>query len=423
MSWLLPSALAIAAAGILATVALHFIARSRPVAERFPTARFVPRRRIQARTRSLALSDVLLLLLRIVALAAIGVAVAGPMFARSGRVRRVFAVDRSRAVANLDDARDSVRRLIRSSDMLVVFDSSAAREASLASLDTMHVSSARGSLSAALVGATRAGVVEATNTDSIEIVLVSPLVREEIDEATARIRATWPGRIRVVPIRAAVADSTPLRADLGANHSDAVVAGLSLMQPSANGGSVRLIRGRVSASDSVWARGRGHIVLHWPASDSSAVWPKRAAIDAIGAVTSGTATLVARFPRLWVMNGHAIAHWADGEPAAVEHATGDGCIRDVGIVLDEASDVTLRSSFQEFARPFFGPCGGALDFSPLDASVNALFVGAGPLVSSTALVDKTTESSRWAPWLLALAALLLTAELAYRRAAARAQIA
>lgn len=423
MSWLIPSALGLATAGIVATIALHFIARSRPLAEPLPTARFVPRRPIQARTRSLALSDVLLLLLRAAALATIGIAVAGPMFARSGRVRRVFVVDHSRAVASLDEARDSVRRLAASADVLVAFDSAASRAALLGALDTTRIASVRGSLSAALAAATRAGVVESATADSVELVLVSPLVREEIDDATARIRGAWPGRIHIVPIRAASTDTTPLRADLGANRDDAVVAGLSLMKTSTSGGAVRLIRGRVSAGDSAWARTRGRVLLHWPSSDSGTIWPRRATIDAIGAVSSSTGTLVARFPRLWVMSGHSVARWADGEPAAVEHATGDGCIRDVGIMIDDASDATLRASFREFVRPFLAPCGGSTDFVPLEPSVHVLLAGAGRLAPAASLIDKTTETSRWSPWLFALAALLLTGELAFRRAAAGARAA
>ena len=46
MTWLIPSAIAIAAAASLVAIALHFIARSRPVAEIFPTARFIPQRAI-----------------------------------------------------------------------------------------------------------------------------------------------------------------------------------------------------------------------------------------------------------------------------------------------------------------------------------------------------------------------------------------
>ncbi len=99
MTWLLPSALVIAAAGVVAAIALHFIARSRPLAEPLPTARFVPRRPVQARTRSFRLSDVALLVLRALAITAIGIAIAGPMFASNRRASRIILADRSRAVA------------------------------------------------------------------------------------------------------------------------------------------------------------------------------------------------------------------------------------------------------------------------------------------------------------------------------------
>src|SRR6185503_6078213 len=97
------------------------------------------------------------------------------------------------------------------------------------------------------------------------------------------------------------------------------------------------------AEDSTWARGSGHVLLHWPASDSRADWTHRPSIDASGAVTANGATVVARFPRLWSLQGSTVASWADGEPAAVEHATGEGCIRDIAVLVDDASDVTLRT--------------------------------------------------------------------------------
>ena len=36
-------------------------------------------------------------------------------------------------------------------------------------------------------------------------------------------------------------------------------------------------------------------------------------------------------PAIWRSEGSAVARWSDGEPAAVEHVVGEGCIRDVGI--------------------------------------------------------------------------------------------
>jgi hypothetical protein len=157
------------------------------------------------------------------------------------------------------------------------------------------------------------------------------------------------------------------------------------------------------------------VLLRWPATDSSAHWTRRATIDAIGGVTSSGATLVARFPRPWVLNGNAIAHWSDGEPAAVEHSIGEGCIRDVGILVDDASDLTLRPSFRQFVKPLVAPCGGAADFAEMGPSAQALLAGSGPLASAIALRDRAVESSRWSPWLFALAALLLITEQALRR--------
>ena len=181
------------------------------------------------------------------------------------------------------------------------------------------------------------------------------------------------------------------------------------------GGWLRLVRGRVSGADSVWARDSGHVLVHWPSADSSAHWPKRPTIDAIGAVTSATGTVVARFPRLWTLDGEAIARWADGEPAATERSLGNGCIRDVGIVFDPSSDVTLRAPFRAFAQALLAPCGGARAFVPIDGSAMTTLAGSGPLAAADALRDRDGESSRWTPWLLVAAAALLILELAMRR--------
>src|SRR5437879_4822715 len=126
MSGLLPSALAIGGVAALAAIALHFIARSRPVAEPLPTARFIPQRPIRARTRSFALTDIVLLLIRLAAILVIGAAVAGPGFAGAhGRIVRVIAVDGSRSTGNIQAVRDTARGLVRAGDVLIAFDSAA----------------------------------------------------------------------------------------------------------------------------------------------------------------------------------------------------------------------------------------------------------------------------------------------------------
>lgn len=414
MSWLFPSALAIAGIAALAAIALHFIARSRPLAEPLPTARFIPARPIHARTRSLALTDVLLLLLRIAAIAMMGAAVAAPIGPARGRVARIVVADRSRDVASIAEVRDSVRAALRTGDVLVAFDTIAG----LTTAASLNRTAARGSLSAALAAAIRAAASLAERADSVELVLVSPVASDERDSATMRIRESWPGRVRVARV-APAASSSETRVEVRAEPNDAVAAGLALSGVVGNDANVRVVRGRPSSADSAWASSAGHALVHWPASAADAAWPGRANIDAIGGVASSTGTLVSRFPRLWTLTGTTVARWADGEPAAVEQPTGDGCIRDVGVLLDDASDVALRTPFRAFARALLAPCGGVRDTRPLDDSAVRSLAGSGRLAPAATFRAGVTTSSRWTPWLLLVSALLLLTELAVRRSGRR----
>lgn len=417
MTWLLPSALVIAGIAALVVTALHFIARSRPLAEALPTARFVPLQSVHARARSLALSDIVLLLLRIAAIAAIGAAVARPVIARArGRVARIVVADRSRAVASAAELRDSIRAVARGAERLIVFDS-AARSATFSSADTLSLSSARGSLSAALAAAIRTGAGISNESDSLELVIVSPFAVEEMDDATPRIRATWPGRVRLVAVRNAQAENSNPRVESDASVDDPVIAGLSLAThgPAASR-AVRVVRGRMTSGDSAWARDSGHVLVHWPAADSVVDWPRRATIDAIGGVTTATGTLVGRFPRAWSLSGPAVARWSDGEPAAIETPTGGGCVRHVAVLFDPESDVTLREPFRRFATALLAPCGGARSTRRVTDSALVRISGSGPLAAAGAFRATEGNASPVTPWLLAAGALLLLVELAARRA-------
>jgi hypothetical protein len=416
VSWLLPSALAIAGVAALAAVALHFIARSRPLAESLPTARFIAQRPVRARARSIALSDVLLLLVRLAAVLALGAAVAAPVLAAArGRVHRIVVVDRSRDVADPREARDRARAFVREGDVLVAFDSLATQLTGVAALDSTTTVAAPGSLSAALALAVRSATRIAAQSDSIELVVVSPVVREEIDAATSRLRAQWPGGIRVVRLRAAAEDERAARVESINGQDDLVIAGLSLMGVMRPSGEVRIVRGRLTPDDSAWARNAGRVLLHWPASEGGADWQVRPTIDAIGGVTSSSGTLIGRLPRVWKLEGDAIARWADGEPAAVEHVVGRGCIRDVGILLDPASDITLREPFRQFVARLLEPCGGRRRTRPAESTFMASMTGGSSRAPSIGLREGTSESSSWTPWLLAVAALLLLIELVVRR--------
>jgi len=314
------------------------------------------------------------------------------------------------------EMRDSARALGRTADVVIAFDSTTTT-ARADALDTMDTRAARGSISAALAAAARAAVPLSADADSIELVIVSPFSREEFDDATERIRAAWPGRIRLVRVRASRQDSAGAYVAMPTDLNDAVAAGLSLTGATRATGSIRLVRARMTAADTAWARDSGGVVLHWPASDTATDWPVRSTIDAIGGVTSGTGTLVGRFPRLWTVSGEPVARWADGEPAAVEHKVGQGCIRDVGITLDAASDVTLREPFRRFVARLLEPCGGVRHTSPVDAATLARFAGGNeaPLAPARLLRDESNASSRWTPWLLGVAAILLLIEIALRR--------
>jgi hypothetical protein len=415
MSWLLSSALVITGVAAMALIAAHFIARDRPVAEPLPTARFIPDRRIHARTTSIALSDLLLLALRVAAIAAIGVGIAGPIIAGArGRVARIVLADRSRGVMSLDEVRDSVRAA-GAADVVLAFDSSA-RTLTGQAIDSVGRSGAIGSLSAALAAAHGVAGSLAAHADSIEIALVSPTSIEEIDAATSSIRALWPGRIRVLPVRPETASTPVSRVELPRDADDPVVAGLSLV-PHDVGASVRVVRARLSAADSAWGREAAHVLVHWPSADSEADWPKRPSIDAIGGVASASGAIVARLPRLWTVTGRAVARWADGEPAAVERSFGAGCIRDVAVIVDPASDVTLHAPFADFSRALLAPCGGAQAFAPADSVTLSMLSGSGSLAPARVFRGSADESSRFTPWLLALGAALLLVELAVRRSA------
>jgi hypothetical protein len=157
------------------------------------------------------------------------------------------------------------------------------------------------------------------------------------------------------------------------------------------------------------------VLLHWPASEGGADWQVRPTIDAIGGVTSSSGTLIGRLPRVWTLDGDAIARWADGEPAAVEHVAGRGCIRDAGILLDPASDITLREPFRQFVARLLEPCGGRRRTVLADSTFMASMTGGPRRAPSIDLRETTSESSSWTPWLLVVGALLLLIEMVVRR--------
>jgi len=355
MSFAAPLWLAVAGVAALGVVLAHLFSSSTPPSQVLPTARFVPEAAPMSVLRTTRLTDLGLLALRVLAVLLLGLAFAGAHVPVSGPAR-VVLVDVSRAVgtAHADDADNP-----DGTDRIIVFDS-VPRAVERAVVDTLKPSTARGSLSGALVAAHReiAGITAGRN--EIELVIVSPLVREEVDSATAQLIALWEGPVRL----RRVASATPPAQnafEVRASGDDPVAASLSSTPPGPGPSRVRLVRGALTSADSMWAV-QGNVLVHWPVSAASGSSASSAS-SAWAVATSHHTVVGGLAPQRERAAGVAIARWANGEPAATEMPHGAGCIRDVAISVDPIGDVALRESFLGLARAMLEPCGGARDFT------------------------------------------------------------
>jgi hypothetical protein len=414
MSFLAPVWIGAAVAAAFGVVLLHLITTQRPPASVLPTARFVPQGDARASSRAARPTDLLLLALRCAALLLLGAAFAGPVTRSGGSsLARVIVADRSRGAQG--DVRDSARALLRNGDALVLFDSAASVVISGAtdSIGALTAARARGSISAALVGARRAARDFALRADSVELVIVSPLTADELDAASAGTIANWPGRARVVRTAAArpVSSTATLVSDDGDDALRPFVAALNAESARGSAATVRIVRSPASAADSAAARDGAAVV----------VWPRIGSATATAqGLWAGGATIVAPLARLTLPSGGAVvARWADGAPAAAEWPLGRGCIRVIGAAVPPAGDISLQPAFYSVARALVAECGGASAGAAIADSVAKSFVHAGPAATAAAL-RSADESSPLAPWLFGAALLLLIGELFIRRGSAEA---
>ena len=323
MSWLIPSALGIAGAAATRSPSRCTSSRAAGRSPRpLPTARFVPERPIHARTRSLALTDLLLLLMlrRRRDRCDRGGGRRSDVRGRTGRVARVI-VARSLARGR-KHCRGTRQRALRSCapddvDHRVRQHCGARRRFSIPSRRV----AARGSLSAALAAATRvAAVLAAPGADSVELVLVSPLATGGDRRRDRRnSRATWPGRIRLPPVAAIAEREHRARASKCARPpTTPSPPGSSLMGVVApSSGSVRLVRGAltrdglgVGGGERACARSLARVATPTRRVGAAGVDRRDRRRD-----RPDRRHVVARFPRLWLLEGDAVARWADGEPA------------------------------------------------------------------------------------------------------------
>ena len=352
MSWLAPMWLAGAAAAAGMVVLLHFLARRRPVEQLFPTTRFVPIAPARATTRAVRPTDLLLLAMRVLLIMLIGAAFARPVLAPERRPRAaVILADRSRAVADIAEVVRAIAAARTDGDVVIVFDSATRRLPADTMMSALAPRTARGSVSAALIAGFRIADSLRAHADTVDIVLVSPLAREEMDAATDSIRALWRGPVRLVAVRAAES-SAATGIEMSEPENDPVRAGVTLAGLLRTMAGARIMRQAPTEADLSWARD-GHVLVYWPRA--------LAATDtepALLAGESGALVTPGPFLRHGVGDGDdAIAWWIDGDVAVRERALGAGCVRDVGADPGVAGDVVLRPSFARLVAWLAAPCG------------------------------------------------------------------
>ena len=440
MTFLAPGFLFASLAVAAAIVALHFIVIRQPRAAILPTARFVPDTRATTVARDRRPSDLLLMLLRVLTVLAAGAALAKPVLTPSrGAEARVILVDVSRSVRDSIAMRDSVRALWRNQDALVLFDSSARLIGGNAGDTTgaLRPTVKRGNLSAALIGALRAGSSLRDRTDSLELVILSPFAREELDAATDTIRRLWLGKARLVRVGGSFADSAQFagKLDIKADANDPLAVTVGIAR---NASTAKALIGRGSpisqpVNSLAWPSGAdraprsgsigGGALIDWPVSGRPRGASPRPIRDTVGGVMAGDAAVVATFERGWMFppdslrGAEVIARWVDGEPAAIERPDASGCIRSVAIPVTSVGDLVIRHDWIRFVASLSGPCASVTSLIPTEPGNVAKLEGKGGLAPREAFQPLTDARSPLAPWLFALALAAAITELFVRRRA------
>ncbi len=431
-----PMLLAAGAAAALGIVVLHLLSTRRPPPAPLPTARFVPESEARAVSRSSKPTDLLLLALRALAVLLVGAAFARPLPDAPGpSVRTVVLLDRSAVVEDAGAAAREATRLAGEGGAIVMFDTTARRldEAGIAGLaqeagaraaDAARARPSHGILSSAFVAGIRAAREVARGADSVRLAIVSPLTGEEIDAATRTARASWPGGVEIVRV-AGVADTmrAPRPALVTRLADDPIAPAIAALEATRGAHDVRIVRTELTASlssarpeppsaaDSAWLNAvRGRVLLVWPTTDRA---PSPDGATAFGARAATIVAPLVRLPLGADPTGRAVARWRDGALAAIERPLGDGCVREIGVGVPSAGDLTLRPAFQAFLGVLVEPCGGARGVAISD-SIAAELAGPPGAVAARTLTAAGATDPRLAAWLLAAALALLVIEWALR---------
>jgi hypothetical protein len=405
MTFLAPGFFVASLAVAAVMVALHFIVTRQPRAAILPTARFVPDTPATTVAPARRASDLVLMLLRVLTVLAAGAGLAKPVVMPTrGAEARVILVDVSRSARDSIAIRDSVGALYRDGDAIVLFDSSARMVTGNVSdtLGGIAPTGRRGTLSAALIAALRAGSNLRDRADSLELVIVSPFAREEFDAATDSIRSLWPGRARLVRVGTPAADTSS-------------VAGTLEIRAAADD-PLRITVGLARVPGT-----RDRIQLDWPAASRPSFAVEREQRDTVGGVVARESAVVSTFDRRWAFpadslrGAEVLARWVDGEPAAIEKPDGLGCLRSVAIPVSPVGDFVIRKDFVQFVSSLSGACAATTSLAPAHPDDVAKLERTGGLAAREAFQPLTDARSDLAPWLLALALAAATAELFVRR--------
>lgn len=466
MTVLVPWVLWVTAGAMLTLIGAHLLSVGTPPTLTLPTARFVPDGEATAVSRARWPQDIWWLLLRLLALLAAGLALAGVQCAPQRLpVARLLVID--------GDARDTSpvwRRVVDSalsaSEPLtgVVWRGGAALVRADAFDDALRdsvrrlgasdaSSDDRRTLAGALLRARQLAPAASARADSLALHVITRLHTDAASAALPAVRSGWPGYVRVVTVEEmSPEDSTrgpSVRRDvlvLRGAPDDVVAAAyraLGAPVPSVpDSSTVRIVRDTVgaplTADDSSHAR-RGGVLVRWA---RRAVASPRMAQDSLaftgpsprmasGVVARGEALIASlRETAPLATGGTASARsttrvvaWAlDGAPAVTEEPLGVGCVRDVAFEAP-GGDLLLGPSAYGVLRALAAPCGRAS--APERVARISQVVLEPEIVAGTRAASAThaalqiTPATESSPWLtralLASALLLLLLEQWWRR--------
>lgn len=373
LTFVSPWLFGVAMAAALGVVGLHLLSVRTPPALMLPTARFVPDGEARAVARQPRLNDVLLLILRVLALLTAGAALAGIRWeSSSASTLRLVVAD----VAAAGDSawRDSVQVAVRADDVLV---------------DVHFARGVSADPGAALVAALRRAA-QLTDThralSQVELTVVLAPTAQTTAGYTAW-RTQWPGAVRVVSRGAPSVDS--LYAVRGAvtvttNEADDVVAAAFATRAARVDEAAPVIRIDRRTGDSLRVAGANAalntILVHWPSQGLPAGWVAMPPSDTVGALVSDGDVLVGPFARRAVPGAalaarldsgaaaarpvRVLAWWADGRPAALEELVGResagapaSCTRTVAVELPRGSDLLLSAPARGLLTVLAQSCG------------------------------------------------------------------